>query len=268
MTAGSAHPGPSTAVAVVGLGLWLPGFPHLAAWREGRRQEPVPAPKGDALGKMYRRRAGALGRAVADVAAEALAGGAVPLGQVRTVIGSAIGEASTLVRLLDQMWRGGEPMSPADFTVSVHNAASGLLSIASGNRGFTTSLAADYDTPANALYEGLGLVATEGEPVLVVCADEGAPETLLTGEDAWAMAAAAVLLAPAAAAPQGAPRLRLWPAGAEVPGLLAPAALDPDVALNPQVGLVDLVLALDRGARGAVALDRGRGRGFRATVGE
>ena len=60
-----------------------------------------------------------------------------------TIVGSAIGEAATMIGLLDQMWRRHEPMSPAEFTVSVHNAASGLISICNKNRGMTTSLAAD-----------------------------------------------------------------------------------------------------------------------------
>ena len=41
------------------------------------------------------------------------------------------------------------------FAVSVHNAASGLVSISTKNRAFTTSVAADYDTPAMALMEAI-----------------------------------------------------------------------------------------------------------------
>lgn len=252
-------------MAVLGLGLWLPGYPSLGTWRAGAPDPAAQKPVGEALGRMHRRRAGPLGRAVADVAAEAM--GTVPpgLGSVATVVGSSIGEAATLVSLLEQMWRGTEPMSPADFTVSVHNAASGVLSIATGNRGFTTSIAADHDTPAAALYEGLGLVLTGAGPVLVLCSDEGAPEALLTGDEAWTIAAAGVLLGPLDSAAPHLGRLHLLPAGSNGPSL-EPVALDRGAVLNPQVGLVDLVLHMAEGRRGAVRLDRGRGRGFVAVI--
>lgn len=258
-------PSRSPSVAVLGLGLWLPGYPSLNAWRSGVFDGAVEKPVGEPLGRVHRRRAGPLGRAIADVAAQAMGTVDPGLGSVATVVGSSIGEAATLVSLLDQMWRGSEPMSPADFTVSVHNVSSGVLSIATGNRGFTTSIAADHDTPAAALYEGLGLVLTGSGPVLVLCADEGAPEALLTGDEAWTIAAAGVLLGSPDSAAPSLGRLHLLPAGSSGPSL-EPAALERGTYLNPQVGLLDLVLHMAEGRRGVVRLDRGRGRGFAAVI--
>jgi hypothetical protein len=250
------------AVAVAGCGLWLPGHPSLAAWRAGAPASDEP-PQGRGLGRTNRRRASPLGRALADVGFEALAAAGVDPSGVRSVIGSSIAEVSTMLGLLDQIWRTGEPVSPAAFTMSVHNAASGLLSIATGNRGFTTSLAADEDTPAVALLEALGLVLVTGEPVLVACGDEASPEDLVPHDRRWGMAAAAVVLAPAGGGAGSRARLRIVrPAEPDLPR----AALGEVVGRNPQAGLVDLVDAIARGRQGVVGLDRGGGLGWCAEL--
>ncbi len=250
-------------VSIKGLGLWAPGFPSMSAWAGGVADAAQPAPVGAAFGRANRRRAGALGRAIADAASEAMTEAQVDPAVVPIVVGSSVGEAVTMIGLLDQLWRTKEPMSPAAFTTSVHNAASGLLSISHGNRGFTTSLAADDDTPAAALLEAIGLVATRGGPVVVVCADEAVPESLVGDNPRWCLLAAAVVLAPlgddarcARVAVESGP-----------PADLAPASVGDALRHNPQVGLLDLVDAVLRERPGRVALDRGGGRGYVAHLG-
>ncbi|MCB9879813.1 MAG: beta-ketoacyl synthase chain length factor [Planctomycetes bacterium] len=255
-------------VAVTGVGLYLPGFLTAQAWTSG---EALPAdqpqkPTGLAFDRVNRRRASQMGRAIADVVHEALAqAGADPV-TTPVIVGSSIGEASAMIGLLDQMWREKEPMSPAVFTVSVHNAASGLLSISAKNKGYTTSIAADYDTPAAVLLEAIGLIATGHERVAVVCADEASPRSLLEHAPHWEMLAAALVLSrsddPAALA--------------QVTVAAAPDDTRPDAATmpqwpegiehNPQVGLADLADAVLRRRAGALALDRGKGRGFAVTL--
>jgi len=247
------------AVAVTGLGLWLPGVPSARAFAAGEREDPPTPPVGRGLDRMNRRRAGRLGRAVADSAAEAMEQAGADPATVPSIVGSSIGEVSTLIGLLENMWRSDEPMSPAAFTVSVHNAASGLLSISSKNAGFATSLAADEDTPGAALMEGLGLVLDRGTPVLVVCSDETSPDCLVDQTIAWDLLAAAVVLAPLETSAAPLARLRLGLGGG---GTLPGAELSPLVAHNPQAGLVDLVAAVQRGASGSLVLDRGTGRGY------
>lgn len=250
-------------VAITGLGLWTAGFPGAAAWAAGTHAPEAERPVGRALDRVNRRRASVLGRAVADAAAEAMEQAAVDPATIATVVGSSIGEASTMIGLLEQMWRLRTPMSPAAFTVSVHNAASGLLSISSKNRGYATSLAADHDTPAAALLEGVGLVSQRGTPVLVVCADEAAPASLVREVPLWDLLAAAVVLAPLESAPSA--RARLMLRADAVPDA-TPPDLAPGLANHPQVGLLDLVDAVVRGVTGTVALDRGRGTGWTATL--
>jgi hypothetical protein len=225
--------------------------------------EQVLKPRGWMLDRVNRRRASPLARVLADVHAEAVADAGLDPSAVQTVIGSSIAEASTLLGMLDQIWRRREPMSPAAFTMSVHNAASGLISIASHNRTFTTSIASDEDTPAAALLEAVGLVLANGQPVGVACGDEAAPPDLVPQDEAWDMLAAAIVLAP----PDhpGPCRATLTLSGPSAP-CLAPAAIAPALARNPQAGLVDLVDAVSRGGGGTVRLDRGRGRGYCAFI--
>ena len=218
---------------------------------------------GQGFDRVNRRRAGKLGRAIADAAAEAMEQGQVDPATISTVVGSSIGEATTMIGLLDQMWRDKTPMSPAAFTVSVHNAASGLLSISNKNQGFTTSLAADEDTPGTALLEGIGLVLDRQLPALVVCADEAAPIKLLKQADNWELMAIAVILAPIDAEHLHLARLQVAPGGSAT---LAPAELPRELEHNPQAGILNLVDAVLRGAPGSVRLDRGTGAGYTARL--
>jgi len=187
----------SAPLSILGVGLWLPGFASAQAWRDGTPDPAATKPLGLAFDRVNRRRASQLGRALADAGAQALAEAAVDPATVPTVIGSSIGEASTMIGLLDQMWRQCVPMSPAGFTMSVHNSASGLISITNGNRGFSTSIAADDDTPAGALLEAAGLVHAFGVPVVIACADETPPPDLVPAEASYELLAAAVVVAPA-----------------------------------------------------------------------
>jgi hypothetical protein len=252
-------------VAITGLGWWSAGFPSVTAWADGVPDAEAQKPLGKALDRVNRRRAGPLGRALADVTAEAIAQANVDMTRVPAVIGSSIGEGATMIALLDELWRHHNPMSPADFTMSVHNAASGLISISNKNRGMTTSLAADEDTPAAALLEGIGLVLTRGGAAVVACADEPAPPTLVQHAPPWAMLAAAVVLTPWS---PRTPCLATLRVAADQAPTLASDRLPQLLVDNPQFGLAALVDAVQRGRRGVLRLDRGTGRGYCAVLGE
>ena len=251
-------------VHVAGVGLWMQHFPSAAAWATRTPEagdEPL-KPKGEAFDRVNRRRASQMGRAIGDAVCEAMAQADVEPRTTPVIVGSSIGEASAMIGLLDQMWRSDEPMSPAVFTVSVHNAASGLLSISMKNKGYTTSIAADYDTPAATLLEGVGLLATGHEAVCCVCADEDSPRSLLEHAPHWDMLAAAVVLT----------RTRTAGALADLTvdgtgeGDLGAADVVDAFGHNPQVGMIDLIDAVQRGAAGALRLDRGKGRGYLARL--
>lgn len=263
MTAREKAPEKAAEVAILGVGVFSPGYADLAAFQAGEPQETHEKPDVSFVPPRQRRRASLLSRAFAHAYSRALSEAALEAESVASVFGSALGEAETMVGLLDQMWTEGAALSPMRFTTSVHNTASGMLSIASQNRGFTTSLGADFDTAAMALLEGIGLVLSTDSPVIVCCCDETPPPDLVKDRDGWALLAVGVAIGPAASAREGTARLgdmRIEP------GSWTPPEIDAAITHNPAAGLLDLALAARARASGRVALDRGLGRGYSVDV--
>lgn len=248
------------AVRVLGVGAFSPGYARLEALVRGVPETEHEDPDASLIPRRQRRRASLLSKAFAHAYAQALEQAGLDGEQVASVFGSALGEAATMVALLDQMWSAEAPLSPMRFATSVHNTASGMVSIATGNRGFTTSMGADFDTPAMALLEGIGLVHTTGRPVVVCCCDEAPPAGLVTGRRPWALLAVAIAIGPAeTASTETSSRLSGL---ALEPGEWSPPEMDGAIDDNPAVGLLDLARAIHAGHSGRVALDRGPGRGY------
>ena len=242
--------------SVLGAGLWMPDAPSLASWRDDATTDES-APTGAFIERRSRRRSSQFTRALADAYAEALETSAADPAEVSAVFGSALGEVSTMVGLLDQMWREAEPLSPMAFAMSVHNAAAGVVSISSANRGYTTSSGADFDTPAMSLFEAFGLVA-EGKAVIVAIGDESVPEKLVRGDAGWCMLTAAIAIGPSGASNA----IATISLPSREPADLERSSLSGPASRNPCVGMIDLIAALRRRVDGRVALDRGRGRGW------
>lgn len=94
----------------------------------------------------------------------------------RFIFSSRHGEYSRTFSML-QMLAGEDAVSPADFSMSVHNALAGLMSIATGNRKGHTALAAGRDTFGYGLIEAAACLAEKpDEPVLLVHYDDPLPE--------------------------------------------------------------------------------------------
>jgi len=250
-------------VAVLGCGAFVPGFDGLTGWAEAGPSDAHDAPRAELIPKRQRRRASPLSKALADAFSDALAATSLDPAEVASVFGSAIGEASTMVGLLDQMWGEAAMLSPMRFATSVHNAASGVISIATGNRGITTAIGADFDTPAMSLMEGFGLVLGRGESVIVCCGDESPPVDLIPDGAGWGMMTAAIAIGPADQAPLSCPRLsELTIAEATIKLPERGDTQSAWIAGNPNIGLLDLAVAIRSGEDGLLRLDRGRGRGY------
>ena len=112
-----------------------------------------------------------------------------------TVFASQHGEANVTYQLLDELARN-EPLSPMGFSLSVHNAASGVFSIATGNRAPSTAIAAGQRTFLMGLQEAFLQLKPdeEQERVLYVCSDDLVPSAFLDGEQPGAPYALALLM--------------------------------------------------------------------------
>ena len=239
---------------VTGIGFWMPGFPDPASWLSGQRVEGAEAPNTAAQAKL-RRRSSLLVNMVTDVASQASAQAGVPLSRLRVVVGSAFGELTTLVAMLDERERDGI-LSPLHFQNSVHNAAAGQLSIAHGNKTPSTSLAAGNDTVAMVLLEAMTLLALGGDEVIAIVADEPLPQSIRPGHRASAIAAALVLAPePAGGAPSGPGTASLGVLEALQQTGAAPPALERPLEVDgPSAAILPLIAALGHGRPGRVSL--------------
>jgi Beta-ketoacyl synthase, N-terminal domain len=153
---------------------WAPGVQDLSAWHAWiggtRFDTPDQQPDVSFLPALLRRRLDRAGRMALHVAwrcAEGHTG--LPL-----VFASRHGSLSRTMELLECLARN-EPLSPAAFSLSVHNSSAGLFSIARADRSPATALAAGPRTLMAALLEGAGMLTDGAVAVLVVYADETPP---------------------------------------------------------------------------------------------
>jgi hypothetical protein len=99
--------------------------------------------------------------------------------QPRTIFASQHGESTITKDLLNELARD-QQLSPMGFSLSVHNAASGLYSIATGNKAPATAIAAGEETFFMGLSEAfLALTLGETSSSLLVCSDDVVPQDFL-----------------------------------------------------------------------------------------
>ncbi len=225
---------------------------HGAAWWTEEEGDLRPA----LLPPRLRRRTSPLTRAVAEVVARLQAQTGVDPAKVPMIHASAMGEIGTTLGLLAMMQEGNGAVSPTRFHNSVHNTAAGYVSIATGNRGFSTALAAGSQTPAMALVEAFSVIHAGATEVMVIVAEETLPAPLLG--PAYESLAVALHLG---AAERGGDHLHLsTPRIRSVPDV---PALPPTLAKNPCAPAWALSQALEIRRVGNVSLEAGKRSGER-----
>ncbi|MDY7547624.1 beta-ketoacyl synthase chain length factor [Glaciimonas sp. CA11.2] len=154
---------------------WAPGLETDAEWREWAQR--CPLIQGDteppvlSMPAMLRRRAGSVGRMALEVAYLCLQGRS----DVATVFCSRHGECARSVELLQDLVRE-VPLSPTSFSLSVHNATAGLLSIARHDQASHSALSAGNSGVEHAVIEACGLLADGAPEVLLVVYDGLLPD--------------------------------------------------------------------------------------------
>lgn len=249
-----------TPLTIIGTGLCTASFDGLDAWRSNTPSDEPVVPTGQILDRRSRRRASLLMKGLADVYQQSVDSSGVDPETTASVFGSALGEARTMIGLLDQMWASNEAPSPMAFATSVHNAASGAVSIGTKNRAFTTSIAADYDTPAMALVEAQGLLSEGCDAVIIVSGDEAAPEKIVRDEFDWDYFCGGIVLTLDTQHPRRIGQISQPFIDRE--HLAQLPRLPEKLARNPQAGLLGLLDVLARREAGIVRLDRGDGLGW------
>jgi hypothetical protein len=148
-----------------------PGLGTLTGWSgSAGTARPANALEELILPPMLRRRIGSAGQ-IAFRAAHALGKQQV----ARFVFCSRYGEMDRTFRILNSI-ATSEPASPADFTLSVHNALAGLLSIEWGNTAGHTAVCAGADTFGFGLLEAVASLNDAGaNAVMLIYFEDSVP---------------------------------------------------------------------------------------------
>ncbi len=195
-------------VYVEGPALWTPAWPGwaqaVAALRSGNDgavladgpRRPSPA----LMAANERRRAPDSVLLALEVAAAACAGSGRAAVDLPSVFTSAHGDLATTDALCRTL--AGDPLllSPTRFHHSVHNAASGYWSMASGSRAASTALSAHTYSFAAGLLEAASQCVCEQGPVLLVAYDTEAVGPLASVNRSRGLLALALVLASAPSA--------------------------------------------------------------------
>lgn len=171
-------------VFVEGIGLLGPG---LASWAQGRQYLDgslgyqsarcvLPLPM--ALPSAERRRAGAVIKASLAVGQEAVEASGLQAKDLLSVFSSSSGDAVNCHEICSALASGDRLISPTRFHNSVHNAASGYWSIASGAMTSSSALCAFDAGFAAGLLEAMTQCVVDHSPVLLVVYDTEYPEPL------------------------------------------------------------------------------------------
>ncbi|PYC05899.1 3-oxoacyl-ACP synthase [Pseudomonas protegens] len=155
---------------------WAPGLESVDAWQAWSRQPSLPessdaAPDVSFLPAMQRRRLSRLARMAFSVGWPLAEG----LEQLPLVFISRHGETPRTFEILSDL-AAEQPLSPTQFSLSVHNAVIGLWSIMRGETSEMTALAAAGDGLEHGLLEAATLLADGAPHVLLVITEEQPPE--------------------------------------------------------------------------------------------
>ncbi len=151
---------------------WAPGLESVSDWQTWSNQPTVLAPSDAApdvsfLPAMQRRRLSRLARMAFSVGWPLAHGHeALPL-----VFISRHGETPRTLEILSDL-AADQPLSPTQFSLSVHNAIIGLWSIMRGETSEMTALAANGDGLEHGMLEAAALLAEGAPAVLLVITEE------------------------------------------------------------------------------------------------
>ncbi len=161
-----------------------PGFENWDTLRNhfltgaGLNPEFAPRPQGTILPATERRRASPTVKLAVDVAQSAQQQSGMKAEDLAVVFASANGDTNTIHQICEALATPERMVSPTRFHNSVHNAAAGYWSIASGSMQPSSSLSAWNDTFAAGLIEAATQCLAEQVPVLLAVFDTPFPEPL------------------------------------------------------------------------------------------
>ncbi|HET8899603.1 MAG TPA: beta-ketoacyl synthase chain length factor [Rhodanobacteraceae bacterium] len=162
---------------VDGIGCWAPGLPDwpaVAGWLRGERAADAAAaarPQPTMLPAGERRRAPLSVLIAVEAAAQAVAMSGHAAADLPAVFASVQGDATIMDRMCQTLADAPLELSPTQFHNSVHNAAAGYWTIASGCHAASSAVAAYEHSVAAGLLEALVQCLSQQAPQLLVASD-------------------------------------------------------------------------------------------------
>jgi hypothetical protein len=159
---------------VAGIGLWSPQLADTAAlrdWLAGTVPASAPRPAAAYLPAQERRRASAHVLLAAEVAGQAIAMSTLEPAALTCVFSSAHGDQAITDYLCTTLAQAPQELSPTRFHNSVHNAAAGYWTIATGCRAPSSAICAAQASVGAGLLEAASQALADQRPVLLVCSD-------------------------------------------------------------------------------------------------
>jgi hypothetical protein len=189
---------------VNGVGLLGPGIANWASGAEvlgGRRpwvRAPTVLPPPEGLPAAERRRTGTVVKLALAVGFEATRHAGADPAQLPAVFSSSGGDGENCHEICQVLASPERQLSPTRFHNSVHNAAAGYWSIATGATPASNSLCAYDGSFAAGLLEALTQLASERAAVLLIAYDVGYPQPLRAARPIPDAFAVAMVLSPQA----------------------------------------------------------------------
>jgi hypothetical protein len=257
---------------VQGIGLIGPGLPDWAsgaraiAGEEAYSPRPTTVPAPEGLPAAERRRTGGTVKLALSVAQQAVAAAGVDPTGLPAVFSSSGGDGLICHEICETLASADRQLSPTRFHNSVHNAAAGYWSLATGATAASTSLCAHDGSFGAGLLEALALVSADRVAVMLNAYDTGYPEPLRAKRPLPDSFAVVLILTPAAG-PNAVARLdaSLCSAGSVADRLPEPQLEALRTAL-PAARSLPLLRLLARREPGEVVLDYIGGQHLRVEV--
>lgn len=254
-------------VGIVAMGLLGPGLDDFASARpilagqQAYARAPVTIPPSTLLPANERRRTTDTIRLALKVAEEATADS--DRSSLRSVFASSSGDMDIIDRICDALTQPEPMVSPVQFHNSVHNAAAGNWSIATGNPAPATAISGFDATLAAGLLEAATLQQTEGGEVLLAAYDVASMATFLRVRPITEPFAVALRLG---APGSDRPTLELALGEGREPTACRQDALEALRATNPAARALPLLEVLARGDEGHVTLAAPLGRSLEVRI--
>lgn len=270
-TMATAASGRAPVLGVEGIGFWASGLPGLEALRAFLRapdaapegQPPPRRPAPDMLPANERRRAPDTVLLALQAAQQACAMAARDPATLPSVFASCHGDLAITDAICATLARAPLELSPTRFHNSVHNAAAGYWTIASGCHAPATALSAHAGSFAQGLLEAAAQALVESTPVLLVGYDAASPAPLADVSPSEGLLALALVLSPPPSLSSAATACRLSLAleSEAAPHYTGP--LQQRLGGNAMASVLPLAEALALGRHGSLCLHAGPGSRLR-----